>query len=622
MIEPGIVLCLSGCPTLDRMGYNGLTCDAFPSEAAWRQAVAFRARTLTRLALVSDNIKQVLANGEPVIVGMILGANFPGYTPTSSEGVNNGVLYRMIGLHGNHAMAVVGYDDNKSYYDGTATRKGAFRLVNSWGAAWGDHGYVWISYDCLTTTATTFDVLTLEDRVAYAPTLLASVRVRHPMPSLLTVAVIKGDYSAPAWVGSIVRARYSHVLDWLPLHATNGGASDSARFDGAQSMILDLSDAHRPGDPLENWRLFVQDDYGGADSTTASIAYFALEPTSGPIRVSSDTPKATRDPNATGGPADAAPLGIPEGIALSPSGQDVFVAEWSQNRVRRIDSTGRIFDFMGNGLRQLTGDGGSPRLAATAQPSDVAFDSTGNMYVLQSDAALSALRRVDLAGATSTVLTAPLAQPMAMDGDSSGALYVANTGAGTVLKRKPNGVVTLFAGNGATTSTGDGGPAVSASLYLPLGVAWNPVDGALYVAESHGAIRRVGSQRNINTYVRSDYGAVRKIRCDSLGNLYFTASSGAGVAGVSRIYGKPMVGPPVFLRETPGASGHAAIDVSASGDLFLALDNTQSLAMVARIDPAGALSRVAGIGKRGYGVPVIVGLSPRVNRARVAWSLY
>jgi Papain family cysteine protease len=52
-------------------------------------------------------------------------------------------------VHGGHAMTIVGYDE----------RRQAFRLINSWGKGWGEHGYAWVSYDLLGTRTKAANVL-------------------------------------------------------------------------------------------------------------------------------------------------------------------------------------------------------------------------------------------------------------------------------------------------------------------------------------------------------------------------------------------------------------------------------------------------------------------------------
>ncbi|MGO8842941.1 MAG: C1 family peptidase [Methyloceanibacter sp.] len=94
-----------------------------------------------------DDIKGQLAQSNPVIIsftvstafGQLRGAKtFMERAPPADDKV-----------HGGHAMTIVGYDE----------RRQAFRLINSWGKGWGDHGYAWVSYDLLGTRIKAANVL-------------------------------------------------------------------------------------------------------------------------------------------------------------------------------------------------------------------------------------------------------------------------------------------------------------------------------------------------------------------------------------------------------------------------------------------------------------------------------
>ena len=108
-------------------------------------AAAFRTKGFNRLTMGGDDyrtdllaIRQNLAQGAPVVIGMMVGGSFMSdmtgqalWTPRRSD-------YNMYGF-GGHAMCVIGYDD---YYKG-----GAFQVMNSWGEEWGDNGIFWIRYN-------------------------------------------------------------------------------------------------------------------------------------------------------------------------------------------------------------------------------------------------------------------------------------------------------------------------------------------------------------------------------------------------------------------------------------------------------------------------------------------
>lgn len=82
-------------------------------------------------------IKNLLVQGNPVIIGMALDAGFENATPRNSENLYIYNYYDSMQHVGNHAMLIVGYDDSLN----------AFKVINSWGTAWGNDGYCWVSYN-------------------------------------------------------------------------------------------------------------------------------------------------------------------------------------------------------------------------------------------------------------------------------------------------------------------------------------------------------------------------------------------------------------------------------------------------------------------------------------------
>jgi C1A family cysteine protease len=87
------------------------------------------------VGMTLDNFKNYLAQGRPVVVGAKLGDRFLIW---NNDAVISSDTYNNPGMqHANHAMALVGYDDNRN----------AFRLRNSWGERWGDKGSIWVDYD-------------------------------------------------------------------------------------------------------------------------------------------------------------------------------------------------------------------------------------------------------------------------------------------------------------------------------------------------------------------------------------------------------------------------------------------------------------------------------------------
>lgn len=186
--------------------------------------------------------------------------------------------------------------------------------------------------------------------------------------------------------------------------------------------------------------------------------------------------------------ATEARLNQPFGVAADSAG-NIYIADTGTNRIRRIDSRGVITTFAGTGAAGYTGDGGVSISAELSGPSSVAFDSAGNLLV--TDTGNNAIRSISPAGLIATVVQpASLNQPEYALA-SGGNIYVSNTGAHTVVMVDAQGVVHPLAGTGTAGSSGDAGPATSATLDSPRGLAIDS-QGNLYIAdEGAGVVRMV-----------------------------------------------------------------------------------------------------------------------------------
>lgn len=169
---------------------------------------------------------------------------------------------------------------------------------------------------------------------------------------------------------------------------------------------------------------------------------------------------------AVGVPASAARFGEPTGVAVSEAGM-VFVSDWSEHRVWRIDRDGTLAPAAGNGRAGSSGDGGPATQARLRAPRGLAV-ARGRLYI--ADAANHRIRVVDL---------------------------------GT-------GIIETVAGAGTQGFTGDGGPAVRAALSFPEAVAVAEGGATLFIADRGNArIRAVevetGTIRSFAGSGGSDY---------------------------------------------------------------------------------------------------------------------
>ncbi len=190
-----------------------------------------------------------------------------------------------------------------------------------------------------------------------------------------------------------------------------------------------------------------------------------------------------------GGLANDASLYFPAGLALDSKG-DLYIADYGNATVRKITmSTGRISTVAGVGYSifgAAPGDGGVATKAFLELPHSVAVDAVGNVFI--GDIGTSSIRKVGTDGKISTYLTNFVAQNFAIDG--AGVIYFADYRTNTVQKVLPGGNTRLWiGGNGTSGWSGDGGPATAAQFNLPYGVAVDAA-GNVFVADAANAVIR------------------------------------------------------------------------------------------------------------------------------------
>ena len=143
----------SGALPFSQFAYTDQSCSKQPSSEEMQRAVPFRIKGFQRLSQQGDPrsmvdmaaMKQQLAQGSPIVIGMMVGGSFMQNMMGQDKWLPTQGDYAMSGF-GGHAMCVIGYDDYKfdtEYKDGM----GGFQIMNSWGPEWGKNGLAWVSYD-------------------------------------------------------------------------------------------------------------------------------------------------------------------------------------------------------------------------------------------------------------------------------------------------------------------------------------------------------------------------------------------------------------------------------------------------------------------------------------------
>ena len=187
-----------------------------------------------------------------------------------------------------------------------------------------------------------------------------------------------------------------------------------------------------------------------------------------------------------GGPAIAAQLNKPN-IAVDPDG-NIYIADHYNYRIRKVNTSGIISTIAGTGVAGYSGDGG-PAISAQINPYNIAVDSIGNVYYVDGVSSVYRVIRKITPSGTINMFLDIWAEAMVFDG--SGNMYFSEVSC-LVRRVTPYGTVKIYAGNGYCNSTGgDGDTATHEEIKTPVGLALDAARN-LYIAESNGArIRKV-----------------------------------------------------------------------------------------------------------------------------------
>lgn len=290
-----------------------------------------------------------------------------------------------------------------------------------------------------------------------------------------------------------------------------------------------------------------------------------------------NTVAGTGEPGFTGdgGLAERARLNNPTGLAFD-AGGNLYVADMFNHRIRRIGRDGIIRTIAGTGEAGFGGDGGPATAARLYYPTEVVIDRDGNLVI--ADYLNARIRRVDSAGIIHTVagngkegfsgdggpaVNASLYLPWSVTAGPDGSIYIGDGGNNRVRKVDPTGVISTIAGTGELGFSGDGGPATLARLSFPMSAVPDGAGNLYVVDSSNDRIRRIDSSGNITTVLGGSY---------------------AGDGGAAT---DAEIGPPGMTLPTP------------AGDVLVASEN---LHRVRRVSPAGIISTVAGNGQYAYTV--------------------
>ena len=325
------------------------------------------------------------------------------------------------------------------------------------------------------------------------------------------------------------------------------------------------------------------------------------------------------------GPATSAQLWNPTGVAVDSVG-NLYIADTGNYRIRKV-SNGVIATVAGNGVCCDFGGDNGPATSAQlglSPATGVAVDSAGNLYI--ADTYDERIRKVSngvittvagggsVLGDSGPATGALLSGPNGVAVDSAGNLYIADTG-NSRIRKVSNGVIATVAGNAGYGFFGDNGPATSALLYGPFGVAVDSA-GNLYIADTYDNCIRTVSNGVIATVAGNgtpgfsgDNGPATSaelhspwgVAVDSAGNLYIADSGNSRIRKVSNgVITTVAGGGSLFVDSGPATSvwlwSPVGIAVDSAGNLYIAEESSNRVRKVSN----GMIAVVAGNGGFGF----------------------
>ncbi len=276
-----------------------------------------------------------------------------------------------------------------------------------------------------------------------------------------------------------------------------------------------------------------------------------------------------------GGPATSGKLNDPTRARLDRVG-NLYIADYNNNRVRKVDTNGIITTIAGNGSNLHTGDGGPASASQLAGPTSVVVDSIGNIYISEGNA-YQFVRKINTSGIITTIAgngtttfsgdggpatAAGFVHISDIEIDANGNIFIIDASGYRLRKINTAGIITTIMGNGIAGFTGDGGPGTAAKLNLPVGVA----------VDRHG-----------NIFIADAFNyRIRKLDTNGIAST---------IAGTGSPFTSGDGGPATIANLTCNG-----VAVDAVGNVYIATGDK----VVRKVNQFGIISTVAGNGINGY----------------------
>jgi len=282
------------------------------------------------------------------------------------------------------------------------------------------------------------------------------------------------------------------------------------------------------------------------------------------------------DAKTGSGKATETEISLVDGITLDKKG-NMYITMREHNIISRIDTKGMMTRYAGSGESGFSGDGGPAIKANFKTPAGLAFDPEGNLYI--ADRENHRVRKLDTSGNISTfagigkagfsgdggpAVSAKLNLPSGLATDEKGNLYISDRSNDRIRVVDKKGVIRTYAGTGVAGFQGDAGPALKAQLDKPFGIALDEAEN-LYIADRNNNRVRKVSPEGIITTVAGD------------GGFFFMGDNG-----------------PAYRASVAAPTGVA---VDKKGNLYIADRNNNRIRLV---DKLGMIRTVAGTGQQDY----------------------
>ena len=304
-----------------------------------------------------------------------------------------------------------------------------------------------------------------------------------------------------------------------------------------------------------------------------------------------------------GGGATFAELYNPNGVAVDNNG-NVFIADWGNSVIREVNASGIMSTIAGESYG-YGGDGGLAIYANLFYPTDVVTDDSGYIYI--ADAGNNRIRKIDLSGIITTIAgngtpgysgdgglatMAEINYPSGIAIDSNGNIYIADYYNSCIRMVTKSGIISTIAGNGSFAYTGDGGPAIDATLGYVNSVAVDRKNN-VYISDGFNhCIRKVDSLGIINTIAgngilgnNGDGGVATSaelyfpygLRVDTFGNLFIADADNSNIREVNNVGIITTIAGNYFGYGGDGSVAYTAemnyphgIAVSKNGNIYIA----------------------------------------------------